>query len=1062
MANEVTDAFDSAFRDFATAGVPSSGRNKVKKAEVRSIGPVIDDQIAELQAQIDAVESYAATGAKWAALGPVALATTGNVTLSGEQTIDGTLTSASRILVKSQSTPSQNGLYTTGGGAWSRTADADTAAEMLGLAVSVNGGSANAGKSFICQGVAPITLGSTALPFAETENQSSFTNAVNALSDDIEAVDEKVDGLLAPMTGQQIIGVASPASGSNASASSYVHAKEVEFDGVATSVELYAGVAGTVEIGVFSRSASDVFTRLRHVTGNVSVGLNTIPIRLSAERDNYVGLTVSLAGTLQYITATNHGYFAGTLVGEAFTDTASSPSLEPQFKFVIDQVDTKPITEVLAEGGTIEQVVGKDGTPTSGTNNAANGSIVPNNPALSDGLIETIEFYSAAASTVVIGLYERSGITMTRVETLARVTTNPGALNTFRVDAPISVGQYIGLQSATGGFITYNDTVGDGYFYGATTSGSSFDHSAANTAATMEFRAIIRRISKSRHTVNLANVDRILLLGPSYGAGHYNQRGKNWISKVSLFSDFTVENFSYSGETVATLLDRIRTGTVNSYAKIPPAGMNIAYAIIMEGWNSADVAGSNDVTFAEYQADIRQMIETLKSLGAVPILASEWQPVYDASAHAVYKALAQEMGVMYLDLIPHSLRNAQGTAYADFWRPATGVRHFGVRTNHIVSDQVERYLAQLGRPANAIKLFRKRTGITVSDIDDDLMFVDDYERGERFREIYLNQVAITEATEKYYDELVSSSASYDQNSVVQSEYLTLQNAGAISLADYGLLDVVIDAVPRNVELFRLAISDPDIEVYVKDALAGGTYPADGKSVCRWTQLTGSDGVFGLSTKDLPGKMQFDKLSFLLYKSGGFTLSQPRIEWWGDAGKPSYPINVKQERATGAELLNVTKFAAISGNKATGWDNVGGTITPSAVTTYQLPYNTTHFITVDDTEKVVQTLNYSMDNFNDIEVEIRVTARSFPAVFASSGSYPSTAPINQDSFDWRKVVVELIDPTGTFVFTQKAKVGLWWDEVVFRAILPMRVNPLDIRVSGDEAVQITEVSVKRLQ
>lgn len=874
----------------------------------------------------------------------------------------------------------------------------------------------------------------------------------------ITAVDGKLDALLAPIAGQQIIGVASPSSGTNASGSTYVHAKEVEADGVLTSVQIYAGVAGVVEVGVFSRSSADLFTRLRYQSVSVSVGLNTIAVRLPAARGNYVGVTVSTAGTLQYITTTNHGYFSGTLSGGAFTDTASSPSLAPQFRFTIDQVGVSEITDVLAGAGAIPQVLGKADAPATGTN-AAPGTVVPNNQALSDGVIDKIDLYSGAAATVVIGLYERSGVTMSRVSTLCRVTTSPGVLNTFSINQPIAAGQYIGYQSATGGFIVYANTTGDGYFYGSTTSSDDFDHAAANTAATMQVRATIRRAAKARHTVRLENVDRVLLLGPSYGAGHYNQRGKNWISKVALFSDFTFENFSYSGETIATLLDRIRTGTVNSYAALPPAKMNVGYALICEGWNSANSV-TYGATFAEYQADIRQMIETVKALGAVPILASEWQPVYDASAHAVFRALAQEMGVMHINLIPHSLRNAQGTAYADFWRPATGVRHFGVRTNHIVSDQVDRFMRQLGRPKQAIKLFRKRLGITVADIDDDLMFIDLYERAERFREIYVNQVALTEATENYYDELVSGSASYDPNSVVQSEYLTLQNAGAVAFSDYALLEVVLDAVPRNVEMFRLTLSDPSVTVWVKDALAGGTYPSDGVSVCRWTALTGSDGVYTLLNRDLPGKMHFDKLSFLIYKSGGFSLSEPRIEWWGDTGKPDYPIALSQTRAAGTELLNVTKFAAISGNKATGWDDVGGTITPSSDATYQLPYDMTHFVTVDATKKVVQTLDYATDNFDDIEVEIVVTARNFPAIFASGGTYAS-APITQDTFDWEKVVVELIDPTGAYVFTQSEKVGLWWDEVVFRAILPMRIGPLDIRVSGSAEIQLTKVSVKTL-
>ncbi len=173
MAEAIEDAFNTAWRDYVTDGVPSSGRNNPKKTEIRLAGTV-------LQSAINGLSSFASSGAKWAALGPVALATTGNVTLSGEQTIDGTLTSTSRVLVKGQSAPAANGLYTTGAGAWTRTTDADTAAEMLGLAVSVNGGTANGGKSFICQPVAPVTLGSTALPFAETTNHSSFTAALAA------------------------------------------------------------------------------------------------------------------------------------------------------------------------------------------------------------------------------------------------------------------------------------------------------------------------------------------------------------------------------------------------------------------------------------------------------------------------------------------------------------------------------------------------------------------------------------------------------------------------------------------------------------------------------------------------------------------------------------------------------------------------------------------------------------------------------------------------------------------------------------------------------------------
>jgi hypothetical protein len=64
-------------------------------------------------------------------LGWAKAATTGNITLSGIQVVDGVqLAAGDRVLVKDQSTSSQNGIYVVSAGAWSRAADADTKAEL--------------------------------------------------------------------------------------------------------------------------------------------------------------------------------------------------------------------------------------------------------------------------------------------------------------------------------------------------------------------------------------------------------------------------------------------------------------------------------------------------------------------------------------------------------------------------------------------------------------------------------------------------------------------------------------------------------------------------------------------------------------------------------------------------------------------------------------------------------------------------------------------------------------------------------------------------------------------
>jgi hypothetical protein len=94
------------------------------------------------------------------------LATTANVALTGEQTIDGVLTNKSRVLVKSQTSQGENGLYDTASSAWTRCADADTAAKLpTGTTVSIAAGTLNGGQAFRLV-LGPTTLGTDAQTWA--------------------------------------------------------------------------------------------------------------------------------------------------------------------------------------------------------------------------------------------------------------------------------------------------------------------------------------------------------------------------------------------------------------------------------------------------------------------------------------------------------------------------------------------------------------------------------------------------------------------------------------------------------------------------------------------------------------------------------------------------------------------------------------------------------------------------------------------------------------------------------------------------------------------------------
>lgn len=106
---------------------------------------------------------------------PARVATTANITLSGLLTIDGvTLNSNDRVLVKNQSVGADNGVYVAAATAWSRATDFDASAEVnAGLLIVVTEGTANADSVWQLATNNPITLGVSALVFAQVGSSSA-------------------------------------------------------------------------------------------------------------------------------------------------------------------------------------------------------------------------------------------------------------------------------------------------------------------------------------------------------------------------------------------------------------------------------------------------------------------------------------------------------------------------------------------------------------------------------------------------------------------------------------------------------------------------------------------------------------------------------------------------------------------------------------------------------------------------------------------------------------------------------------------------------------------------
>ena len=140
----------------ATSGDIDANSNKIV-----NVATPVNDTDAANKAYVDA----ARTGLD--VKGSVKVATTANITLSGTQTIDGVaLSVGDRVLVKNQTTGSENGIYVVASSGWSRATDADENAEVTsGMFTFVEQGSVNSDTGFVLTTDGAITVGSTSLDF---------------------------------------------------------------------------------------------------------------------------------------------------------------------------------------------------------------------------------------------------------------------------------------------------------------------------------------------------------------------------------------------------------------------------------------------------------------------------------------------------------------------------------------------------------------------------------------------------------------------------------------------------------------------------------------------------------------------------------------------------------------------------------------------------------------------------------------------------------------------------------------------------------------------------------
>lgn len=170
LANTISD-FNTAVRsnrlDQLAAPTAPVALNAQK---ITGLADPTDAQDAATKAYVDAARTGLDVKAS------CRVATTANITLSGTQTIDGVAVIAGeRVLVKNQSTASQNGIYVVAAGVWSRSTDADTDAEVTsGMFTFVEEGTVNDNSGWVLSTANPIVVGTTDLTFVQFSGAGSI------------------------------------------------------------------------------------------------------------------------------------------------------------------------------------------------------------------------------------------------------------------------------------------------------------------------------------------------------------------------------------------------------------------------------------------------------------------------------------------------------------------------------------------------------------------------------------------------------------------------------------------------------------------------------------------------------------------------------------------------------------------------------------------------------------------------------------------------------------------------------------------------------------------------
>lgn len=290
----------------------------------------------------------------------VRAATTANITLSGTQTIDGVaLVAGDRVLVKNQTTASQNGLYLVAAGAWTRTTDTDAWTELVSAFVFVESGTSNADSGWVCTIDPGGTLGTNSVSWTQFAGAGTVTAGTGlavsgnqvalAAGSNVLALHNLASTGMVIRTGAGALVARSMAAGAGLTVSNA--------DGL-TGNPTYALAASGVGAGTYPKVTVDTYGR---VTAGAALAAADIPPLDWSKLTS--GLPTTLAG-YGITDAKQIQSIAAAVAGNALTLTLNPTSLEFRANSLSSgTVNTRGVTAALSltvpSGATLGTVNGQ-------------------------------------------------------------------------------------------------------------------------------------------------------------------------------------------------------------------------------------------------------------------------------------------------------------------------------------------------------------------------------------------------------------------------------------------------------------------------------------------------------------------------------------------------------------------------------------------------------------------------------------------------------------------------------------------------------------------------------